>query len=83
MVSTVRTVRVHADRALPEVSYLPGTPAEAVALAFIAARQLPVSAQGDGGQLPPVTTAPLDVSSLDCAGTVRAVPATFSGVGGP
>jgi hypothetical protein len=43
--------------------------------------QLPVSAQGDGGQLPPVTTAPLDVSSLDCAGTVCAVPAAFSGVG--
>ncbi|CAB4126893.1 SaV-like [uncultured Caudovirales phage] len=42
--------------------------------------QAPVGTQGGGIQS--AASVPLDVSSQDCAGAVRAVPATFSGEGG-
>ncbi len=73
----IGTLPVYPGRAVPEVSFLPGSPAEATALAFVAARQVPAGAQGDGSQ--PVAQASPPVPN--CAGTVRAVPATFSGDG--
>ena len=72
--SAVRTLPVYPDRALPEVSFLPGTPAEATALAFVAARQFPADAQGDGSQSVAQASPPIP----NCAGAVRAAPATFS-----
>jgi len=75
MVSAVRTVRVHPDRALPEVSFLPGTPAEAVALAYIAARQFPAGTQGGGTQ--PAASVPACVSSRNAG----PIPATCAPVG--
>lgn len=77
MVSAVRTVRVHPDRALPEVSYLPGTPAEAVALAYVAARQFPAGTQGGGTQ--PAASVPACVSSRNAG----PIPATCAALGQP
>ena len=75
--AVIRTLPVYPDRALPEVYFLPGTPAEAVARAFVAARQFPAGAQGDGSQ----SVAQASPPTPNCAGAVHAVPATFSGEG--
>ena len=76
---SVETLRIYPDRELPEVYFLAGSPAEAIARASVAARQFPVAAQGAGNQ--PGETAANGRSSLNCAGAVSAVPAAFSGEG--
>ena len=82
----IRTLPVYPGRELPEVSFLAGSPAEAIALAYIAARQVPEAAQGAGSQ--PGDTAAACVSSeagptpANCAGAGNTVPAAFSGEAG-
>jgi hypothetical protein len=70
----IRTLSVYPGRVMPEIWFLPGSPAEAIALAYIAARQFPVAAQGAGQS---GATAAHVRSPVNCAGAVTAVPATF------